>query len=149
MRLPILAVHLSESPPNNGSRKRASTLSAAMIAPEKVSFMWNVLVRISGITLLYICQKAQIDKNAKPILIVCFVFSFILCLYPLLLLYSTEFSFISQYVLMSFLQLQFNIIRNITNISVCLCIFFRFSLNNRVRCIFQCISCTTMLNYQI
>ena len=41
-----------------------------MIAPESVSFKWNVSVRILGITLSYICQKAQMDKNARPTRIV-------------------------------------------------------------------------------
>ena len=48
-----------------------------MIIPENVSFMAKVFVSISGITLLYICQNAQIERNAKPIRIVCLVFSFI------------------------------------------------------------------------
>ena len=38
-----------------------------MIMPEKVSSRWNVFVSMSGITLLYICQNAQMEKNAKPI----------------------------------------------------------------------------------
>ena len=74
--LPNLEVHLSEIPPNSGNKKSAKTLSAAMMAPEMVSFMEKVLVKINGITLLYICQNAQMDKNAKPILTVCFVLSF-------------------------------------------------------------------------
>ena len=45
-------------------------LSSAMIAPEIVSFRRNVSVRILGITLSYICQKAQMDKNARPTRIV-------------------------------------------------------------------------------
>ena len=57
---------LSDSVPKKGSRNRASTLSAAMMAPDQVSFMWKVLVKIRGMTLLYICQKAQMEKNAKP-----------------------------------------------------------------------------------
>ena len=52
-------------------------LSAAMIAPEKVSFMWKVLVRISGTTLSYICQNAQMDKNARPTRMVRLLLSFI------------------------------------------------------------------------
>ena len=37
-----------------------------MIAPEAVSFMRNVPVRISGTMLSYICQKAQMERNASP-----------------------------------------------------------------------------------
>ena len=63
MRLPIFEWLRSDSEPKNGSRNSARMLSAAMIAPEKVSFMWKVLVRISGTTLSYICQNAQMDKT--------------------------------------------------------------------------------------
>ena len=70
MRLPILVCVLSEIAPNSGSRKSARMLSSAMIAPESVSFKWNVSVRILGMTLSYICQKAQMDKNARPTRIV-------------------------------------------------------------------------------
>ena len=41
-----------------------------LIAPERVSFRRNVSVRILGMTLSYICQKAQMDKNARPTRIV-------------------------------------------------------------------------------
>ena len=37
-----------------------------MIAPETVSSKWNVFVKISGMMLSYICQNAQMDKNASP-----------------------------------------------------------------------------------
>ena len=37
-----------------------------MMTPDQVSFMWKVLVKIRGMTLLYICQNAQMEKNAKP-----------------------------------------------------------------------------------
>ena len=77
MRFPILVLVLSESVPKNGSRNSASTLSAAMIAPENVSFMWNVFVSISGMTLSYICQKEQIDRNARPTRTVRLLLSFI------------------------------------------------------------------------
>ncbi len=52
MRLPIFVCVLSEIAPNSGSRNSASTLSAAIIAPEYVSLRWNVLVSISGTMLL-------------------------------------------------------------------------------------------------
>ncbi len=67
MRRPRRLWQRSESEPKNGRRKRARTLSAAMIMPEKVSSRWNVFVSMSGTTLLYICQNAQMEKNAKPI----------------------------------------------------------------------------------
>ena len=74
---PSLVFVLSDSVPKNGSRKRANTLSAAMMAPENVSFMWNVFVSISGMTLSYICQKEQIDRNARPTRTVRLLLSFI------------------------------------------------------------------------
>ena len=77
MRLPIFEWLRSDSEPKNGSRNSARMLSAAMIAPEKVSFMWKVLVRISGTTLSYICQNAQMDKNARPTRMVRLLLSFI------------------------------------------------------------------------
>ena len=52
-------------------------LSAAMIMPETLSPMWKVSVRILGIRLSYICQKAQMDRNAKPTSTVRLVLSFI------------------------------------------------------------------------
>ena len=70
-------MHLSDSPPNSGSRNRARTLSAAMMMPETLSPMWKVSVRILGIRLSYICQKAQMDRNAKPTSTVRLVLSFI------------------------------------------------------------------------
>ena len=77
MRLPIFVEVRSESEPKNGSRNRARMLSAAIIAPENVSFMWKVFVRISGTTLSYICQNAQMDKNARPTRMVRLLLSFI------------------------------------------------------------------------
>ena len=77
MRLPIFVWLLSETEPKNGSRKSARMLSAAMIAPENVSFMWKVFVRISGTMLSYICQNAQMDKNARPTRMVRLLLSFI------------------------------------------------------------------------
>ena len=76
MRFPIFVFVLSERAPKNGRRKSARILSAAIIAPERVSFMWKVLVRMSGMTLSYICQKAQMDKNARPVRIVRRLLSF-------------------------------------------------------------------------
>ena len=76
MRLPILVLVRSEMEPNSGSRNNARILSAAIIAPEKVSFMWKVFVRISGTTLSYICQNAQMDKNARPTRMVRLLLSF-------------------------------------------------------------------------
>ena len=88
MRLPRRVLVRSDSLPNSGSRNRASTLSAAMIAPETLSPMWKVSRRISGMMVSYICQKAQIEKNASPISSVRRVFSFmagppegVICLY--------------------------------------------------------------------
>ena len=82
MRLPILVCVLSEIAPNSGSRNSASTLSAAIIAPEYVSLRWNVLVSISGTMLLYICQNAQMDRNARPVNIVRLLSSFIFSAHP-------------------------------------------------------------------
>ena len=76
MRLPIFVFVLSERAPKNGRRNSASTLSAAMMAPENVSFMWKVFVRMSGMTLSYICQKAQMDRNARPVRMVRRLLSF-------------------------------------------------------------------------
>ena len=77
IRLPSFEWLLSETDPKNGSRKSARMLSAAMIAPENVSFMWKVFVRISGTMLSYICQNAQMDKNARPTRMVRLLLSFI------------------------------------------------------------------------
>ncbi len=66
IRRPIFVLVRSLSAPKNGSKNSASTLSAAMIAPEMVSSKWNVFVKISGMMLSYICQNAQMDKNASP-----------------------------------------------------------------------------------
>ncbi len=67
IRLPMGVLIRSESVPNSGSRNRARTLSAAMIAPVSVSPRWKVFLRIRGMILSYICQKAQMDKKAIPI----------------------------------------------------------------------------------
>ena len=48
-----------------------------MIMPETLSPMWKVSVRILGIRLSYICQKAQMERNAKPTSTVRLVLSFI------------------------------------------------------------------------
>ena len=66
MRRPMRVLVRSLSAPKNGSKTSASTLSAAMIAPQTVSSSWNVWVKISGIMLSYICQNAQMEKNANP-----------------------------------------------------------------------------------
>ncbi len=78
MRFPMRVFVRSEMEPNSGSRNSARMLSAAMIAPENVSFKWNVLVRIRGMMLSYICQKAEMDKNASPTRMVRLLFSFML-----------------------------------------------------------------------
>ena len=46
---PRLLLHLSEMVPKSGSRKSASTLSAAMMTPESVCDMPNLSVSILGI----------------------------------------------------------------------------------------------------
>ena len=38
--------------------------------------MWKVFVRMSGMTLSYICQKAQMDRNARPVRMVRRLLSF-------------------------------------------------------------------------
>ena len=67
IRFPIGVSTLSERLPKIGSRNKASTLSAAMIAPVTVSPRPKEFFKINGITLSYICQNAEIDKNARPI----------------------------------------------------------------------------------
>ena len=76
IRRPMRVLVLSDSAPKNGSKNSASTLSAAIIAPARVSFSLKVSVRIRVITLSYICQNVQIDKNARPTRIVRRLFSF-------------------------------------------------------------------------
>ena len=78
MRLPIFVLVLSDIAPNSGSRNSANILSAAIIAPEYVSLRWKVFVSIRGTMLLYICQNAQMDRNAKPVSMVRLLSSFIL-----------------------------------------------------------------------
>ena len=51
VRRPLRWVHLSEIAPNSGSINRASTLSSAMITPDHVWLMPNLLVRIRGMVL--------------------------------------------------------------------------------------------------
>ena len=51
-----------------------------MIAPDSVSSRWNVSVSIFGITVSYICQNAQMDKNARPTSTVRLLSSFMACL---------------------------------------------------------------------
>jgi len=76
MRRPMRVLVLSDSAPKNGSKNSANTLSAAIMAPAKVSFSLKVSVKIRVITLSYICQKVQIDKNARPTRMVRRLFSF-------------------------------------------------------------------------
>ena len=76
IRRPMRVLVLSDSAPKNGSKNSARTLSAAIIAPARVSFSLKVSVRIRVITLSYICQNVQIDKNARPTRIVRRLFSF-------------------------------------------------------------------------
>ena len=66
VRRPFLLWLRSEMAPNRGSRNSASTLSSAMMTPDHVWDMPNLLVRIRGMVLSYACQKAQIRKKAKP-----------------------------------------------------------------------------------
>ena len=75
--MPNLLWVRSDSPPNRGSRNRARMLSAAMMAPDKVSLRWKVPVRIRFITLSYICQKAEMDRKASPTRMVRLLLSFI------------------------------------------------------------------------
>ena len=48
VRLPDLAVHLSEIAPKSGSINSAKMLSRAMITPDQVWDIPNLLVRITG-----------------------------------------------------------------------------------------------------
>ena len=88
MRFPIFVFVRSERVPKKGSRNRASTLSAPMMTPASVSFMWKVCLRISGTTLSYICQNAQMDRNASPTSMVRLLLSFMGFLLSLELVYS-------------------------------------------------------------
>ena len=67
----------SDSVPKKGSRKRARILSSAITAPARDSFMWKVSRRIRGMTLSYICQKAQMERKARPTRTVRLLLSFI------------------------------------------------------------------------
>ena len=66
VRLPIRVLIPSENLPKSGSRNRASTLSNAMIMPAISSGIPKVFLRISGTTLSYNCQNAQMERNAMP-----------------------------------------------------------------------------------
>ena len=57
---------LSERLPKSGSRKSARILSAAMMIPVRDSSMWKVFPRMRGTRLSYICQNAQMERNARP-----------------------------------------------------------------------------------
>ncbi len=64
--LPIFVSTLSDSAPKTGSKNNANTLSAAISAPVTVSPSPKVFCKISGMILSYICQNADMDKNASP-----------------------------------------------------------------------------------
>ena len=49
---------------------------AAITAPVRASFRWKVPLSIRGITLSYICQKAEMERKARPTRTVVFLFSF-------------------------------------------------------------------------
>ena len=66
VRRPKRLFVLSEIAPNTGSRKRAIRLSRAMIMPDQVCAMPNLLVRISGTSVSYACQNIEMRKKAKP-----------------------------------------------------------------------------------
>ena len=68
-----------EGPYGLGKSPSRKTLreAMAMTAPVSDSSMPKVSRRIRGITLLYICQKAQMDKNARPTRMVRLLLSFI------------------------------------------------------------------------
>ena len=61
-----VSLHLSERLPKSGRRKSARMLSAAMMIPVRDSSMWKVFPRMRGTRLSYICQKAQMERNASP-----------------------------------------------------------------------------------
>ena len=48
VRLPYLVLHLSDRVPKTGSRNTARILSSAMITPDQVWDIPNLLVRITG-----------------------------------------------------------------------------------------------------
>ena len=60
----------------NLDRKGMRFPGRAMMIPERLSPMPKVSVRILGTRLSYICQKAQMDRNAKPTRTVRLVFNF-------------------------------------------------------------------------
>ena len=76
--LPRLWFTLSDHAPNIGSMMRAKMLSMAIIPPERVSPILKKYFSISGIILSYICQKALIARNAKPMVIVRLLSSFMI-----------------------------------------------------------------------
>ena len=76
IRLPSRVFTRSLKLPKRGRRNSASTLSAAIMAPDQVSSSRKWLVRIRGTRLSYICQKAQMDKKANPTRTVVFLFNF-------------------------------------------------------------------------
>jgi hypothetical protein len=76
VRLPYLVFTLSESAPNRGSIKTASTLSIDIITPDAVCGSPKWLVRIRGTMASYACQNAEIRKKANPTSIVRLTFNF-------------------------------------------------------------------------
>ena len=73
IRFPRGVCILSDKDPNIGKRKSARTLSTAMIAPIMTSFSENVFLRIRGMILSYICQKAIMDIKANPTITVLYL----------------------------------------------------------------------------
>ena len=60
VRVPSLSL------PNSGSMNSASTLSIAMTTPIRVSSTAKLSFKIRGMMLSYTCQKALMDKKARP-----------------------------------------------------------------------------------
>ena len=67
IRLPRRDWHRSDSVPNSGSKNSARMLSSAITKPAISSPREKRCLRIRGITKSYACQKAQMEKNARPI----------------------------------------------------------------------------------
>jgi hypothetical protein len=64
--LPIFVFTLSLKTPKSGSMNNPKTLSKAIMAFAKSTLIWNLLVRMSGMTKSYICQNMHIDMKASP-----------------------------------------------------------------------------------
>ena len=80
MRRPMRVWVRSDSAPNSGSMNSASTLSSAITTPLRASPAWKVFFRIRGMMPSYTCQKAQMEKKARPTSNVRFVSSFMVFL---------------------------------------------------------------------